>query len=296
MTSQVPSFDEEAGTVLEQDPAPDQSSDDDILRLTVAREPTPVAVVRDQGLRSRGRQRGESRPAAQPHRRQETTRWTTELYRSAAFGEHRQDGVGLEFTLEGDATIMEIISTVEGWKGELLQKVSSGPAARLATLDGNTTQIITLREPLDRRPHLVHRADRVRRRPLGRGYLGDPLLPLAAAGGANSGATDATEHALPRCRVPVLGDDGEPGHPGPPQSHDHGRRDHDHGGQEEPVGRPHHHALPVAAVGEGPEGPGVHGHGDPPRPAHGPGQQREGVATQSRPRVQPRRSLTPRTR
>jgi hypothetical protein len=56
--------------------------------------------------------------------------------------------VGLEFTLDGEAYMMEIISPVEGWRGELLQKVSSGPAARLATLDGNTTQIITLREPL----------------------------------------------------------------------------------------------------------------------------------------------------
>ena len=43
--SQVATFDEEAGTVLEQDPAPDQSSEDDILRLTVAREPELVGVI-----------------------------------------------------------------------------------------------------------------------------------------------------------------------------------------------------------------------------------------------------------
>jgi hypothetical protein len=39
-------------------------------------------------------------------------------------------------------------SPVEGWKGELLQNVSSGPGARLSTLDGKSTQIITLRQEL----------------------------------------------------------------------------------------------------------------------------------------------------
>ena len=39
------------------------------------------------------------------------------------------------------------ILPVAGWKGELLQNIS-GPAARLATLNGDETQIITLRDAL----------------------------------------------------------------------------------------------------------------------------------------------------
>ncbi len=77
----------------------------------------------------------------------ESTGWTTELYRSSTFG-NLKTGVGLDFTLEQPASIIEIVSPVEGWKGELLQNISSGPAARLATLNGDSTQIITLREAL----------------------------------------------------------------------------------------------------------------------------------------------------
>ena len=146
--SQVATFDEEAGTVLEQDPAPDQSSEDDILRLTVAREPELVGVIQVDDYDPEGD--NEENPDLLPKLTdgETTSGWTTEYYRSAAFGSIDKTGVGLEFTLEGDAYMMEIISPVEGWKGELLQKVSSGPAARLATLDGNTSQIVTLREPL----------------------------------------------------------------------------------------------------------------------------------------------------
>jgi hypothetical protein len=148
MTTQVATFDEEAGTVLDQDPAPDQSSEDGILRLTVAREPEVVGVVQVDDYDPEGD--NEENPDLLPKLTdgETTSGWTTEYYRSAAFGSIDKTGVGLEFTLEGDAYMMEIISPVEGWKGELLQKVSSGPAARLATLEGNTSQIISLREPL----------------------------------------------------------------------------------------------------------------------------------------------------
>ena len=77
-----------------------------------------------------------------------STSWTTELYRSASFGNTGKTGVGLDFTLEEPATIIQITSAVEGWRGELLQNVSSGPAARLATLEGKSTQTITLRQAL----------------------------------------------------------------------------------------------------------------------------------------------------
>ncbi len=148
VATQVATFDEEAGTVLEQDPIPDQSSDDDVLRLTVAREPEPVRIAEINDYDPEGD--NEENPDLLPKLTdgETTSGWTTEFYRSATFGSIDKTGVGLEFTLDGEAYMMEIISPVEGWKGELLQKVSSGPAARLATLDGNTSQIITLREPL----------------------------------------------------------------------------------------------------------------------------------------------------
>jgi len=77
----------------------------------------------------------------------ESTSWSTELYKSAAFG-NLKDGVGLAFTLDEPATIIEIVSAVEGWEGELRQDVSSGSEASIAKLEGKSTQIITLREPL----------------------------------------------------------------------------------------------------------------------------------------------------
>ena len=43
---------------------------------------------------------------------------------------------------------MEVMSSVEGWKGELLQILSSGRAATIATLNGQSTQIIPLKQPL----------------------------------------------------------------------------------------------------------------------------------------------------
>jgi len=76
----------------------------------------------------------------------ESTSWSTELYRSAAFG-NLKEGVGLDFTLEAPITIMEIVSTVEGWEGELLQSTSSGLQAKITNLD-SSRKIYTLREAI----------------------------------------------------------------------------------------------------------------------------------------------------
>jgi hypothetical protein len=147
VADEVPSFDKPAGTVLEQDPAAEMKADDNVLRLTVTREPTPVTVTDLKVADPEGdnTENGDQLPKLIDGK--ESTGWTTELYRSAAFG-NLKTGVGFDFTLEDPATLIEIISPVEGWKGELLQNISSGPAARLATLDGTETQRITLRETL----------------------------------------------------------------------------------------------------------------------------------------------------
>jgi hypothetical protein len=135
VTAQIPSFDKPAGTILEQAPDPGIASEDNVLRLTVSREPIPVTVteIKDQ------------LPTLLDGKT--STTWRTELYKSAAFG-NLKNGVGLDFTLAGEATIIEIVSTVDGWKGQLRQDTSSGSQASIATLDGTSNQIITLRQPI----------------------------------------------------------------------------------------------------------------------------------------------------
>ncbi len=147
MTYQVPTFDSSAGIVLEQDPAAGMKADDDILRLTVSREPTPVTVADLKVADPVGDNTENDDQLSNLIDGKESTGWSTELYRSSAFG-NLKTGVGLDFTLEEPATIVEIISPLEGWRGELLQNISSGPAARIATLDGTEAQIIPLRETL----------------------------------------------------------------------------------------------------------------------------------------------------
>jgi serine/threonine-protein kinase len=147
VTSQVPSFDKPAGTVLEQDPAPEMSSEDDILRLTVTREPTPVVVTEVTDYDPEGDQTENPDKLPNLIDGKESTSWSTELYKSSAFG-NLKTGVGVDFTLEEPATIVKIVSSVEGWQGELQQSISSGAPATVAELDGSSTQLITLREPI----------------------------------------------------------------------------------------------------------------------------------------------------
>jgi hypothetical protein len=145
---QIPSFDKPAGTVLEQVPAPEGKSKDDVLRLTVTSQPTLVKVTEIVVVDPPpGDYKENSAKLPNLIDGKESTSWTTELYRSSTFG-NLKTGVGLDFTLEEAASIVEIVSPVEGWKGELLQNISSGPPAKLATLNGASTQIIPLREPL----------------------------------------------------------------------------------------------------------------------------------------------------
>lgn len=148
ITDQVPSFDRQAGIVLQQDPEPEMKSEDDVLRLTVTREPKLVAVTSLDDVDPEGD--NVENPDRLPNLidGRESTVWSTELYRSELFG-GLKTGVGFDFTLEGKATIIEIVSSVEGWKGQLLQVLSSGGVAKVDNLDGVTTQIITLGDPIE---------------------------------------------------------------------------------------------------------------------------------------------------
>ena len=139
----VPSFDREAGIVLRQDPAPGEEADDDVLHLTVTREPTPVSVLSIEDYDPEGDNTENPSKLKYLVDGKDSTVWSTELYRSATFGDLKQ-GVGLNFELDGKATIVQIVSSVEGWKGELQQTMSSGRTATIANLDGDSTQTITL--------------------------------------------------------------------------------------------------------------------------------------------------------
>jgi serine/threonine protein kinase len=147
ITALLPTFNMQAGIVREQDPAPGGKADDDVLRLTVTREPTPVAVSKIKDYDPEGDNTENPGKLRNLTDGKETTVWSTELYRSSTFGDLKT-GVGLNFTLKEEATIIEIVSSVEGWKGELLQTLSSGGTAKLDTLNGQSTQIITLGKPL----------------------------------------------------------------------------------------------------------------------------------------------------
>ncbi len=140
---QVPSFDREAGIVLRQDPEPGQKAEDNVIHLTVTREPTPVAVLSMEDYDPEGDDTENPDKLKYLTDGKDSTVWSTELYRSAAFGDLKR-GVGLDFELDGEATIIQIVSSVEGWTGELLQTMSSGSMAQIANLDGDSTQTIQL--------------------------------------------------------------------------------------------------------------------------------------------------------
>lgn len=145
VTAQIPSFDS-SGIVLEQTPDPGIKSDTGVLQLTVSREPTPVAVIDLTVYDPEGDNTENDDELDNLVDGKESTSWSTELYKSAAFG-NLKDGVGFEFTLDAPATIMELVSTVDGWEGELLQDTTSGTAAKIMNLDSQN-KIITLREPI----------------------------------------------------------------------------------------------------------------------------------------------------
>jgi serine/threonine protein kinase len=146
VTAQVPEFGGNAGRVLEQAPDEGYKSDDGIIRLTVSREPTLVAVTEIKAYDPQGDQTENDDQLANLTDGKESTSWSTELYRTAAFG-NLKDGVGFEFTLAQPATIMKIVSSVDGWAAELRQDTTSGSTAKIIDILGEN-KTYTLREPI----------------------------------------------------------------------------------------------------------------------------------------------------
>lgn len=145
--TQVPSFDN-VGKVINQTPAAGKKPDDGIIRLTVTRDPVAVKVTKLQDVDPQGDAQENHAMLPKLIDGNDSTGWATEYYRSANFGNLGKTGVGIDFTLDTPATIVEVVSPVEGWKGELLSKTSSGVGAELAPLNGVADQRITLKQPI----------------------------------------------------------------------------------------------------------------------------------------------------
>lgn len=147
VTEKVPTFDKEADIVLSQDPIEGGQSDGDVLRVTVSREPVPVTVSKIVTVDPEGDNTENDDKVGNLIDGKESTSWTTELYKTASFSGIKTK-VGLSFTLEEEATIIQIISPVEGWKGQLLDNTSANSGAKLDDLEGKESQIIVLRQSI----------------------------------------------------------------------------------------------------------------------------------------------------
>ena len=144
--SQVPSFDN-AGVVLDQTPEVGKKAGNHIIHVTATRSPIPVAVTKLQDVDPQGDAKENHAQLPNLIDGNDSTGWSTELYKSASFG-NLKSGVGVDFTLKDGATIVEVDSPVQGWKGELLAKTATGVGASLGTLDGIAMQRITLQQPI----------------------------------------------------------------------------------------------------------------------------------------------------
>jgi eukaryotic-like serine/threonine-protein kinase len=131
------------GLVIGQNPAACKKSADNILTVTVTRSPQPVAVTKIQDIDPEGDAEENPTELGALSDGNLGTGWSTESYKSADFG-NLKSGVGLDFTLAQDATIIEIDTASKGWGGQLLTAGSGDASTQLAVLNGQTTQRITL--------------------------------------------------------------------------------------------------------------------------------------------------------
>jgi eukaryotic-like serine/threonine-protein kinase len=131
------------GTVLSQDPQAGTHPEDRVVRVTLARAPVSVDVVSVKDNDPKGNNKENPDLVQLVIDGKEGTDWTTESYDTAAFGGIKP-GVGLVFELAVPATIVEVVSPDEGWKGELQETGADGTYARVADLKGVHRQTITL--------------------------------------------------------------------------------------------------------------------------------------------------------
>jgi eukaryotic-like serine/threonine-protein kinase len=144
-SEQVPSFEDE-GIVMDQDPAAGERVSGD-LEVIVTRGYIPVAITAlddsdPEGDDSENPDQLDALRDGDP-----ATAWSTESYRSAAFG-NIKSGVGVVFDLDGPANAVVVSSAQEGWAGELQARAEDGSYAKVADLTGVPEERIVLDEPL----------------------------------------------------------------------------------------------------------------------------------------------------
>ncbi len=145
---EVPSF-LPAGTVLAQDPLPGTASGDGTMRVTISRDPIPVAVDRLAAYDPDGAPTTENDELLpRLYDGNLDTYWSTDTnYRTPDFeGLGNKIGVGFSFWLEEGATMLKISYTLTGWEGEV-QRISSSELA-IAIAQLTNKQQVSWRDPV----------------------------------------------------------------------------------------------------------------------------------------------------
>jgi eukaryotic-like serine/threonine-protein kinase len=142
----VPDETKAPGTILSQEPQAGTHPEDRTVRVTVARAPIPVKVTSVKDDDPEGNKKENPDLVELVIDGKEGTAWTTESYETAALGGIKP-GVGVAFQLAEAATIVEVVSPDQGWKGELQEVGADGTYVRAADLKGVHRQTITLQRP-----------------------------------------------------------------------------------------------------------------------------------------------------
>lgn len=136
VTEEVPSF-EEVGTVLSQSPLPDIMSEDDTVTVTIARAPIEVQVNRIAAYDPDGDNLENDNKIGNLTDKDPATSWSTEKYKAYDFsGPLYPDkhGVGLQFSLAEEASMIELTYTVTGWTGQVQKVTTDGTGVAVAVL------------------------------------------------------------------------------------------------------------------------------------------------------------------
>jgi len=148
VVEQVLSLDDEPGTVLAQEPAAGDRGGGGVIQLTVTREPIPVKVDTVDDYDPEGDDSERPELLEQLIDGNDTTGWTTELYRNADFGGLPKTGVGITFVLDAPATVMEVLAHSTGWLAEVQAVAGDGTVTAMGTLDGLQRQTLAFEQPV----------------------------------------------------------------------------------------------------------------------------------------------------
>jgi len=149
VVEQVLDLDRPTGTVMAQEPAAGEPVKGGSVKLTVTREPIPVTVTAIDDYDPDGDNEERPELLGQLTDGSDDTGWRTEQYRSAAFGNLPKKGVGITFSLDAPATVLEVVSHSEGWAAEVQSLAPDGTTSTVGSLTGLKRQALTFEQPLE---------------------------------------------------------------------------------------------------------------------------------------------------